>query len=136
MATEITCEERNALYDQLLSHLSGVDDLRAAFEAEEFDRAKRLGVEFGDDLRLMQDLGWGDSPPSSMITLTMPVNELRRVFMRLRSTVEDLRRHEEREEAVINNELHRQREQVAQVTQACDRVLGAMGAEKARAGKS
>jgi hypothetical protein len=126
-ATEITGEERNALYDQILSHLSGLEDLRVAFEVEDFDRAERLGIEFGDKLRLLEDLGWGYPPATDTIQLTMPPEQLHRVFTRLRSDAEGLRQDEEREMAEIENEARAQRERATRITKACDRVLSVVG---------
>jgi hypothetical protein len=119
----ITVEERNALYEYLLSHLTGLDDLREAFEQEEFDRASRLSIEFGDELRLMEDLGWGHTNVDGPIEVTMPPGQRSRLFLWLRAGIESLRRDEEREEAEIENEAHSKRERVVQIAGACDRVL-------------
>jgi hypothetical protein len=124
VATAITAEERGALYEQVLSGLSGVDDLRAAFVAEEFDRAERLGIEFGDELRLMEDLGWGDAPVGKAVTLTMPREQLHRVLTRLRRDAEALRADEEREQAEAENETREHRLRATRVAQVCERVLG------------
>lgn len=123
LSTEITGEERDALYQQILSHLSALDDLRIAFEEEDFDRAQRLGIEFGDDLRLLEDLGWGYPRPGISIQLTMPPEQLHRVFTRLRSDADGLRQDEERERAEIESEVRPHRQQTTRVTEACDRVL-------------
>lgn len=121
--TEISGEERDALYDQILSHLSGVDDLRMAFENGDFDQAARLGIEFGDELRLLEDLGWGQHPAGSTIRLTMEPGQLHRVFTRLRSDAEGLKRDEEREKAAIENEARDRLRRATRITEACDRVL-------------
>jgi hypothetical protein len=123
--TEITGEEGDALREVILSHISGIDDLRAACEAEDFAQAKRLGVEFGDELRLMEDLRWtGVLSETAVLELTMPPKQLRRVFTRLRSVVSTLRVDEEREEAAAVEEARRFRERAQRVADACDRVLG------------
>lgn len=125
LLAEITGEERDAIYDLVLSHISGVDDLRMALEAEDFERARRLGIEFGDELRLLEDLGWGYSA-ASIVHLTMEPTQLHRVFTRLRSDAEGLRLGEEREEAKIEDEARDWRQRAARITRACDRVLGAI----------
>jgi hypothetical protein len=121
---DITAEERDALRHQVLTHLEALDDLTIAFKAGEFERARRLGIEFGDELRLMQDLGWGDVPAGGdAIKLTMPPQELRRLFIRLRSDAESLRADEEREQAEERRAVKAHRDQVQRVTDACERVL-------------
>ena len=122
-ATEINVEERNALYDQILSHLVSVDDLRIAIEKEDFDQAGRLGIEFGDELRLMEDLGWGRHPAGTTFRLTMGSEQLRRVLTRLRSDAEGLTRDEEHETATIENEARDRLRRATCITEACERVL-------------
>lgn len=127
LAAGITAEERDALHQHILSDLTGVDDLRLAFQGEDFERASRLGIEFGDELRLMEDLGWGSPITGAAITLTMPPQQLRRVFTRLRADVERLRQDEEREEAEVEDQARDRRERAKRITQACGRVLSAVG---------
>ncbi len=123
--TEITADEGDALREVVRTHISGIDDLRMACEAEDFERAERLGIEFGDELRLMEDLRWsGVLPETAAINLTMPPSQLRRVFMRLRSVVATLRADEKREEAEVKEEARIFQERVQRVSEACDRVLG------------
>jgi hypothetical protein len=124
-ATEITGEEGNALRAVILTHISGIDDLRMACEAGDFAQAQRLGVEFGDELRLMEDLGWTSTvSDTAVLTLTMPPKQLRRVFTRLRSALTTLHTAEEREGAEAVEEARRFRERAQRVAEACDRVLG------------
>ncbi len=126
-ATEITGEEGDALREVILTHISGIDDLRVACEAEDFAQAERLGVEFGDELRLMEDLRWaGVLSDTAVLELTMPPKQLRRVFTRLRSLAATLRADEEREEAEAVEEVRRFRERAQRVVKACDRVLGSI----------
>lgn len=54
----ISGTQRQVFYEMVLDHLSSVGDLRIAVENEEFATAERLGIEFGEDLRSMEDLGW------------------------------------------------------------------------------
>lgn len=122
---ELTADEGDALREVVLAHISGIDDLRMACEAEDFERAERLGIEFGDELRLMEDLRWsGVLPKAAVISLTMPPEQLRRLFVRLRSVVATLRADEEREEAEAREEARIFRERAQRVSEACDRVLG------------
>jgi hypothetical protein len=121
----IRVEERDALYEHLLSHLTGLDDLRGAFERKDFELAKRLGIEFGDELRLLEDIGWGFPEVEDLIKVTMPPGQRHRLFSWLREGIESLRRDEEREEAEFENDARDQRERASCITDACNRVLGA-----------
>jgi hypothetical protein len=44
----------------------------------------KLAAEFGEDLRLMHDLGWEPERPDTLIALTMPRDDLLRALKRLR----------------------------------------------------
>jgi hypothetical protein len=85
----ISAEQRDALYDRILSRLSGIDDVWLAASRSDYDTADRLGREYCDELRLvLDDLGWGDGPEGNELELTTDRVVLRRVFGRLqRSTV-------------------------------------------------
>jgi hypothetical protein len=135
--TELTADEGDALREIVLTHISGIDDLRLACEAGDFERAQRLGIEFGDELRLMEDLRWGGGvlPETAVIRLTMPPKQLRRLFVRLRSVIATLRADEEREEAEVREEARIFRERAQRVTEACDRVLGAEAKSSSQTGR-
>lgn len=94
MPVKISAEQREALYIQVLDHLSGIGDLWLAIDAGEYERADRLGRAFGDDLRLLlDDLGWPDRdgpPAGEFIELTMPPDRLRRVVGRLRDEAAEM----------------------------------------------
>ena len=51
-------ERRDALYELALDHLSGIGDFWIAIEERDFAKAERLGIEFGEDFRLLEDIGW------------------------------------------------------------------------------
>ena len=53
-------ERRDALYELVLNHVNSIGDLWVAMEERDFAKAERLGIEYGEDLRLMQDLGWAE----------------------------------------------------------------------------
>jgi hypothetical protein len=123
MSPTITAEQRDALYDQILDRLSGIDAVWVAVEQEDYDTADRLGREYSDDLRLiLDDLGWGDELGRS-VELTAPADVLRRVFSRLGKAAEELDTYQkqqwtETQEAAKRNEL---------VVEACRQVLGDLG---------
>jgi hypothetical protein len=89
MPTTVTINgvQREVFYELVLDHLSGMADLSLAVERGDFATAERLGIEFGEDLRLTQDLGW-DSAPRKDADLTMPPDDLAEVLTRLKSDAE------------------------------------------------
>jgi hypothetical protein len=86
-ATTITInhEQRDGLYELVRNHLGSVSDLFDALEHEkDFGKAERLGLELIEDLRLMQDLGWGECEGRAGVELTMQPHDLMEVLERLR----------------------------------------------------
>ena len=52
-------DQRDGLYELVRNHLGAVGDLWIALEqTEDFATAERLGIEFGEDFRLLEDIGW------------------------------------------------------------------------------
>jgi hypothetical protein len=89
MPTTVTINgvQREVFYELVLDHLSGIADLSLAVEKGDFATAERLGIEFGEDLRLMQDLGW-DREPRKDADLTMPPEDLAEALTRLKADAE------------------------------------------------
>jgi hypothetical protein len=122
MSVRITAAERDALYEQLAVRLSGIDDVWMAVEAEDYARAERVAREFSDDMRLIDDLGWGPHG-AEPLELTTPPDILRRVCTRLQGGAEAQREMEEEERA----EARLREEQTQRVLETCRRVLGELG---------
>lgn len=123
----ISSAQRDALYEHILSRLSGIGDLWLAVSEEDFATASRLGREYSDDLRLLlDDLGWGDHA-SGEIELSAPPDVLRRVFSRLQEIAAGQRLSEEAEWAEMRAFVDRN----ALVAEACEVVLAGLGDEKA-----
>lgn len=123
---KINAEQRNALYDSVVTHLSGIEDLYLAIESEDFERADRLGREFSDDLLLILDgLGWGKTGTDVELA-TQPVT-LRRVLQRVRTVAEaeDLDEARWREQAACFQRRNRL------VRETCTRVLAEIGTSSA-----
>jgi len=53
VAITITPGQRDALYEQILDHMSGIGDVWIAVSAEDYETAGRLGREYSDELRLL-----------------------------------------------------------------------------------
>ena len=119
----ITAEQRDAVYELSLDHLSGISDLWLAISGEDFEAADRQGREFSDELRLiLDDLGWGYGPVADEIELTLPPEDLHRIFSRFHISAASLHEAEEHDRPadVTGNSLARTR----LVIEACERVLG------------
>ena len=77
--------QRYGLYELIRSHLGSVGDLWHALAQEsDFAKAERLGRELGEDLRLLDDIGWKEDEGRGSFALTMPPDELARALRRLR----------------------------------------------------
>jgi hypothetical protein len=128
MAVTISAEQRDALYDRILSRLSGIDDIWLAASSADYGTADRLGREYSDELRLvLDDLGWGDGPEGDELELATDPVVLRRVFARLqRSTVTE---REAQATSWAESRVLEDRNRL--VGEACATVLGALGAEAA-----
>jgi hypothetical protein len=121
----ITAAQRDALYDNVLTHLSGIDGLWLAIMREDYATADRLGREFTDDLTLiLDDLGWGDesSDASKPIELTTQTDVLHRVLGQLRSRAEQHARVEL--ESISARRAEQSRAQL--VVDTCNEVLTAL----------
>lgn len=58
----INREQRDGIYELVRNHLAGIGDIAVALEdLEDIGTAKRLGLEFVEDVRLLQDIGWHPS---------------------------------------------------------------------------
>jgi hypothetical protein len=76
-------ERRDALYELVLDHLSGIGDFWIAIEEKDFAMAERLGIEFGEDFRLLEDIGWTPEHAGATVALTMPPHDLIELLRRL-----------------------------------------------------
>jgi hypothetical protein len=87
MSLTITREQRDAIYEVVIDHLSGIDDVWIAVNQRDFATAKRLGRLFAEDLRLFEDLGWNDHIDREAVELRLPPSELTRTIARLHKDV-------------------------------------------------
>jgi hypothetical protein len=85
-ATTITIdsEQRDGLYELVRNHLASIEDFWVALErTRDFATAERLGLEFAEDFRLLQDIGWGEEEGREGVELTMPAHDLMELLQRL-----------------------------------------------------
>lgn len=77
-------DQRNGLYELVRNHLGCIEDFWVALErTRDFATVERLGLELGEDLRLLEDLGWGEGGGREAFELTMPPHDLMELLQRL-----------------------------------------------------
>jgi hypothetical protein len=87
----ISGPQRDGLYELVRNHLGSVGDLWDALERDkDFATAARLGLEFGEDFELLDDIGWGEDEGRESFELTMPAHDLTELFKRLHDEAEQV----------------------------------------------
>jgi len=87
----ISGPQRNGLYELVRNHIGSVGDLWDALERDrDFATAARLGLEFGEDFELLEDIGWGEDERRESFELTMPVHDLTELLKRLHDEAEQV----------------------------------------------
>ena len=81
-------ERRDALYELVLDHLSGIADFWIAIEEKDFAKAERLGIEFGEDFRLLDDIGWEPEHGHATVALMMQPHDLMELLRHLQAEAE------------------------------------------------
>jgi hypothetical protein len=82
---KIAAHQRDALYELLRDRISAVGDIWTALDRnEDYATAERLATRFGEDFRLMRDLGWDPNDDRETVELTVPPLDLMRIAKRLR----------------------------------------------------
>lgn len=129
---KITSDQRDALYEQVRTHLSGLSDVFTAMERNgDFATAKRLGKEFAEDMRLLEDLGWHEDNGRSQVELTMPSEELTALLRRLRDEAEGgLADAIKEDEATTGGKIAREYESTIR---ACEAALVYLGSREGEA---
>jgi hypothetical protein len=119
----ISGPQRNGLYELVRNHLGSVGDLWDALERDkDFATAARLGLEFGEDFELLEDVGWGEDEGRESFELTMPVHDLMELLKRL---------HDEAEQVLVGKGTERQAREDDRATEerylrgldACEELL-------------
>jgi hypothetical protein len=87
--TTIDKDQRDGLYELVRNHLGGIGDIWIALEQDgEYMLAERMGIEFGEDFRLLADLGWEPEDKRKSVELTMEPHDLAELLTRLRGEAE------------------------------------------------
>lgn len=85
----ITKDQRDGLYELVRHHLYSIEDLWIAFgRSRDYATAERLGLEFGEDFRLLADIGWQPKDDREAFELTMPTHDLMEALKRLHGEAE------------------------------------------------
>lgn len=80
----ITKDQRDGLYELVRHHLYSIEDLWIAFgRSRDYATAERLALEFGEDFRLLTDIGWAADDDRASFELTMPPLDLTELLRRL-----------------------------------------------------
>ena len=79
MPVTITGAQRDAVYELVITRLTAIGDVWLSVKRREFADAKKLGGEFAEDLRLLEDLGWAETIDHEPVVLTQPPQELARL---------------------------------------------------------
>lgn len=124
-------DQRDGLYELLRNHLAGIEDLWVALErTKDFVTAERLGLEFAEDFRLLQGIGWSEHDIRESWVLTMPPHDLTELLRRLRDEAARVliesgtEARSSREDAATNRRF-----QIGHET--CGRVLAELDSRKA-----
>ena len=82
-------DQRDGIYEVVRNHLGAIGDLWIALEEnEDFATAERLGRAFGEDFRLLADIGWRPQEEREAFAMTMPARELIELLDRLSDEAE------------------------------------------------
>jgi plasmid stabilization system protein ParE len=117
MSITINRRYRDAIYDGLMTDLTAIGDIFTHLHNDEPANAQRLHRRFAAELRLLDDLGWGQEPDATEFELTMPARELRSVIERVYwSAVASLNNHSDEliDEAISH---------LSDATVACPEIL-------------
>ena len=87
----ITKAQRDGIYELVCNHLYSIDDLWTALgRSRDYVTAERLGIEFGEDFRLLADIGWRPDEDRAEFELTIPSHDLAETLKRLHGEAEKL----------------------------------------------
>lgn len=85
----ISREQRDPLHRLVTQHISGIGDVDMKLSAGDFIAAERLGLEYSEDIRMLDDLGWNPEDERQSFDLTLPPHDLMEALKRLRHDAED-----------------------------------------------
>lgn len=123
ITTTIECDQREGIYELVRNHLGNIEDFWIALErTKDFAAAERLGLEFGEDFRLLGDIGWAEDDDRVRFELSMPPHDLMKLLQRLHGEAEDVL-VESGAEARASREDAETNRRCQLGYQACDKLL-------------
>jgi hypothetical protein len=123
--TTITIDrgQREALYELVRNHLGGIGDVWIALgQKGDAAAAERLGLEFAEDLRLLQDIGWSERDEREGFELTLPPHDLMKLLQRLQGEAVGML-IESGTEAQVSREEADADKRVQLGYEACEKIL-------------
>jgi predicted nucleic acid-binding protein len=121
---KIVASQRDALYEQVRNHLAGLGDVVVALECQrDYPTAERMAIEFGEDFRLMADLGWQPQDGRDTVELTMQPHDLMEVAKRLRDEAHAALQMLKR---TANRLRRRPSSKATKTRDTCDTILAAL----------
>jgi hypothetical protein len=132
VAATITKEQRDGLYELVRHHLYSIDDLWTAFgRSRDYSTAERFALEFGEDFRLLADIGWAADDDRERFELTMPSLDLTELLRRLHAEAEKVLVESGTErEASEDDARADERFQIGH--DACEKVMADLNSPKAK----
>jgi hypothetical protein len=70
MPVTISRAQRDAIYEMVINHLTAIGDVWMCVDRRQYGSAERVGREFAEDLRLLEDLGWAEHIDRENVALT------------------------------------------------------------------
>jgi hypothetical protein len=120
----ISGPQRDGLYELVRNHLGSVGDLWDALERDkDYATAARLGLEFGEDFELLEEIGWGEDESRESFELTMPVHDLTELLKRLHGEAEQVLVGKEGTERQAREDERATEERYLRGLDACEELL-------------
>lgn len=136
ITTTIDRDQRDGLYELVRNHLGSIEDFWIALErTRDFAKAEALSLEFAEDFRLLQDIGWGDDEGGETFELTMPPRDLTELLKRLGGDAKRLLIESPSERTAIEDD-EAVNERFQRGMEACTELLADLGSEERSAGVS
>jgi hypothetical protein len=83
VAIRITREQRDAIYEEIMTEISGSGDVHVEMESGDYAAARRTRRRHQDAMRLLDDLGWEPTQDDQEFELTMEPSGLARAVASL-----------------------------------------------------